>query len=362
MMGTGIFSPVAKDFARRFVTIALRLCAAFPALVVALLLIGIAGAMAAPSAARTCDGTNLVEALKADGEFDAVERKVAGTPNGEGKFYSVEKPGLARSYLFGTMHLADPRVLTLPSPADEAFASSDRLVIETTDVTDPQKAAAAFFAHPNLINLPAGRTLGDLLDPDQMKRLERQLSESGIPFDAIKTLQPWFTSIGLMMPACETARKAQGDAVLDVALANRAAEAGKAVEGLETAEEQLKALASLPLDLQVDSLMKTLELRDRIPDIFETMISLYVEGKIGAIMPTIEAAVPDGGALVGQGEGFGDFERTVVTERNETMMERLVPYLRSGGTFVAVGALHLPGEEGLVEGLRQRGWTVERLD
>ena len=92
------------------------------------------------------------------------------------------------------------------------------------------------------------------------------------------------------------------------------------------------------------------------------MIQLYLKGHIAAIMPTLEAAFPNGGMLVGAGEGYADFEKTLIDERNLHMVEAMEPLLEKGNGFVAVGALHLPGEKGIVETLRARGWSVTRAD
>ena len=322
----------------------------------------LAGSASASMAAETCAGRNLVETLQADGKLAAVEAAAAAIPNGEGKLFRVERAGTMPSFLFGTIHLSDPRVLTLPASAESAFAAADRLVIETTDIADPAKAAAALFANPELINLPRGETLATLLDPADLATVEAGLAARGIPLQSVQTLQPWFTAVSLMLPACETARKEGGDSVLDTWLAERATAEGKPVEGLETAAEQLEALASLSLELQLESLVATVALSDRMPDVMETMIALYLDGRIAMIMPAIEAAVPNGGLLVGAGEGYAEFERRVVTERNARMVQRMQAMLDEGGAFVAVGALHLPGEAGLVALLQEEGWDVTRAD
>jgi uncharacterized protein YbaP (TraB family) len=57
-------------------------------------------------------------------------------------------------------------------------------------------------------------------------------------------------------------------------------------------------------------------------------------------------------------EGYAAFEKRIITDRNHVMAERASTYLAKGGAFMAVGALHLPGEEGLVELLRKQGFTV----
>ncbi|MEF2552190.1 TraB/GumN family protein [Aurantimonas sp. A2-1-M11] len=350
----------AQNGSEHFLRRVERLCLALPLILLVLLLAGIGSAHAAVPAA--CRADNLLAQLQADGRLAAVEAEAAKVANGDGKLFRIEKPGVAPSFLLGTMHLADSRVLALSPQADAALQSARRLVVETTDVLEPAKAAAAFFAHPELINLPRGQTLADLLSDEEEERVKGALTARGMPFQAVHTLQPWFLSISLMLPACEMAHRADGAAVLDAALARRAQAAGKPVEGLESSAEQLTALASLPMDLQVEGLVATVDLAAHLPDVMEMMVSLYVDGRIAMILPTIEAAIPNGAVLVGAGEGYAEFERRIVTDRNRRMAERMQPMLAAGGTFVAVGALHLPGDTGIVALLRNQGWTVTRAD
>ncbi|SKA35640.1 TraB/GumN family protein [Consotaella salsifontis] len=348
----------------RLTDAALAVAALLPlALVLALAWVGLARAEESPNVTPTvCPGENLLPS------FDAAQRArldeaMKTTPHGEGRLFEVTKPGLSPSYLFGTMHLTDPRVLELPAPVETAFNRASRLVIESTDILDEAKASAAILTRPDLMTLPAGKTLDDFLKPDQREDLEKNLADHGVPYGSIRTLQPWFASVSLLLPACETARKAAGIAVLDVDLARRAKAAGKPVDGLETAIEQLEAMASLPMDVQVESLLASTALAERMPDITATMIALYLDGRIGAIGPLTEMVSPSaetGG--IDAGEAYAEFEEKLVTTRNRTMAKRLKPLLEKGGTFVAVGALHLPGEEGLVELLARDGWTVKRAD
>ncbi|WP_245413496.1 TraB/GumN family protein [Mangrovicella endophytica] len=320
-----------------------------------------------PAAAGTvsppaCTGINLIDGFARDGRLKTIEAAAAAIPNGEGKFYRIEREGVAPSWLYGTMHLSDPRVLTLPEQSQQAFDSAGRLVIETTDILDEAKTLAALFSRPDLMNLPGGQTLETLLSPEQKAKLEAALAKRGVPIGTIHTLQPWFSGVSLLAPACEAARKASGVPVLDASLALTAKAVQKPVEGLETAVEQLEAMASLPMDLQVGSLIATVELGDRMPDINETMLQLYLQGRIAMITPTIEAVAPTGGTAEESAKAYAEFEQRIVTARNHTMLERMQPMLKAGGSFVAVGALHLPGADGLVALLRTGGWTVTRLD
>lgn len=338
--------------------------AAFPGLRAALLGLLVCAGAIGPARAEVppCSAPSLLPGFRASGDYAALETAAAAVPNGEGRVFRLRKAGIADSTLFGTMHLTDPRILALPAAAKAGFDAASTVVIETTDILDEAGAQASLLARSDLINLPAGKTLDDFLDPAQRASLTAALDAAGIPLQAIETLQPWFFAAGMMMPACETARMAAGAQPLDLRLAADAEAAGKAVLGLETASEQLEAMASLPMRLQVDSLIATLVLKDKLPSIFETMTELYLDGKIAMITPLSEAVMPEELVTPETIAGNKAFEALIVTKRNHVMAERALPILAKGNVMVAVGALHLPGEEGLVALLRAKGFSVERLD
>ena len=75
---------------------------------------------------------------------------------------------------------------------------------------------------------------------------------------------------------------------------------------------------------------------------------------MGVVFPLMKAVMPQ----TGSGEGVAQFQEALIDKRNDTMTERALPVLEKGPTFIAVGALHLPGETGLVKQLRDAGYTV----
>ena len=339
----------------------LKIALMLPALLVALLVLG--GVVGAARAEEPgCAATSLLPDFRQSGQYAELEKAAADVPNGEGRVYRLHKDGVADSTLFGTMHLSDPRILALPPTAKAGFDAAKTLVIETTDILDGAKAQLAMLARIDLVNLPAGKTLGDFLTPKQLSTVTKALDAAGIPLQSIQTLQPWFFAAGVMMPGCETARLAAGGQPLDLKLAMDAKAAGKEVLGLEAATEQLEAMASLPMSLQVDSLIATLALKDKLPAIFESMTELYLGGHIAMISPLSEAVMPPDQVTPETVAGYRAFDELIVTRRNHVMAERVLPILAKGSAMVAVGALHLPGEEGLVALLRGAGYTVERLD
>lgn len=316
--------------------------------------------LAGASARAQCEsGRDLRPELLADAA--AIAGEAAEEPNGSGRLFRISREGLGASHLFGTMHLSDPRVLKLPAEAAAAFDDARTLVIESTEILDPAVLTGQLFSRPDLSLMPNGTRLSDLVPEERRAELTEALERKGAPIGSVETLQPWLLATGLSVPPCEAARQANGDEVLDVALVRRAESDGMAVRGLETGTEQLEALASLPLAEQAENLLAAVDLADRMPDIFETMILLYLEGSIAAINPTIERIAPTPGEEEAAAI-YAEYEARLVERRNAVMAERLEPILADGDIFVAVGALHLPGTDGLVERLRRDGWTVERAD
>ncbi|PHP69128.1 polysaccharide biosynthesis protein GumN [Zhengella mangrovi] len=309
----------------------------------------------------SCTGQNLLQELAAEdpARLVDVEEKAAAVVNGEGLLWKIEKPGVVPSYLFGTMHLTDPRVVTLTPPARKAFDAAGTVVVEAVDALDPKAAAAAVMQRPDLMMFTDGRKLTDLLDPEDRALVEKELATRGMPLVAVERMKPWVVSSALALPACEMARKKSGAPFLDARLAEDARAQGKALKGLETMISQMEAMDSMPLKVHLDGLISTLALGDRIDDMIETMIVLYQKGQTGMVWPMLEAMTPEQSAA---DESYATFEKVMVTARNHGMVASAEPIIDAGNAFIAVGALHLPGKEGVIELLRKAGYTVTRAD
>lgn len=336
----------------------LHALALFPLLLLALLV----AALATISSARAeggnaCNGKSILPGMQANDPalYAKLLADTAKVPNGDAILWKVEKPGVVPSWLLGTMHVTDPRVTALPEAARAPYESASTVVIETTDVLDEKKTAAAMMGRADLTMLADGKTIQDLLGKEEADKLEAGLKGRGIPLIAVARMQPWLISSFVALPACETARKQSGQIFLDKKLALDAKASGREVLGLETMVEQLSAMADLPVDFHLKGLIETLALGDRMEDIFETMTELYLQGKPGEIMPMLKAATP---ATTGEGDGYAAFEDRLIRDRNHVMADRGAPILDKGNVFLAVGALHLPGEEGVVALLQQKGFTL----
>jgi uncharacterized protein YbaP (TraB family) len=130
---------------------------------------------------------------------------------------------------------------------------------------------------------------------------------------------------------------------------------GKRVIGLETVDQQVGALAGMPEATQVYLLRTSLATLDTHVDQWEVLHRLYLGRDLGAALPFAMHLVEQAGF---ESAPFARFERDLIEKRNITMRDGALPLLREGNSFIAVGALHLPGKLGLVELLRAEGFTV----
>ncbi len=348
--------------ADRLADAGLRLLAALHialALSFLLLLAALSPAHAGEPAA--CGGENLLTKLEKDNPaaFAKLRAEADAVPNGRNIFWKIEKDGKPASFLLGTMHVTDPRVLAMPEAARKAYADAATGVVESDEIADEKKAGAAIMARPDLTMFADGKSITDFLDKEDTEKLTEGLKGRGLSLAAVARMKPWMIASFVALPACEITRKTAGAAFLDQRLAKDALAEGKSLKGLETLLEQISALDSLPLEPQIHGLVQTVELGDTLEDVIETMSQLYLAGDTGMIMPMTRAVSPETDE---DAKAYADFEQRIIVDRNHVMATRAAPILDGGNVFMAVGALHLPGPEGVVELLRKEGFTVTAVN
>jgi uncharacterized protein YbaP (TraB family) len=313
---------------------------------------------AAPRARVTfdCRGSSILDELKASdpAAHDRILAEANATANANTVFWKIEKDGLHPSYLFGTVHLTDDRVSTMSPTVLDAIGRSRIVLLEVADLS-PEATSAALAATAKLALFSAPQSLATLLSPQEFAIVERTLENAGLPPSTARVYRPWIVSMMLSSTACERRNVQSGEPVLDRRIADEAKSRGIEISGLETLESQLQAMASVPEDQQIDMLRAGLSYADRTDDLVETMIELYLSRRMGALWPLqIELAQKSGiGAA-----SFAGFHDALIDRRNTRMRSVAMPHLEKGGAFIAVGALHLSGTTGLVELLRQSGFTL----
>lgn len=287
-------------------------------------------------------------------KYEAAIQRAAAVRNGKGIAWRIEKAGIEPSLLFGTVHLSDPRVLGVPTPVFEAFDHIDTLILELKEVTNPSDMALELFKYPQLFTLQDER-LDRILPPEETELLAAGLRERGLTTGLLARMRPWFIYMSMQSSRCEAKRRAQGEHVLDQAAALKAMENGIELVGAETVREQFESLAKVKDQSMLRALLDLFALPYTMSDQTETLIQLYENSDTGMMLALGIELARDKAAL-------HEFVETIIFERNHRMAERALPYLEKGNVMIAVGALHLPGDEGLVELIRQQGFTVSVIE
>lgn len=266
-------------------------------------------------------------------------------PFSRGLLWKVEHPGVAASYLFGTLHSDDERVAKMPAPVRRAFDGSRSLALEMlNDEASIRKFRAAMVTREPLLQ----GQLGDGL----YSRVEELLGEHGIPRDVRPRMKPWSALLVLLQP-----REAPG-IILDNLLKMEAVERAMPLHQLETIEEQISVFQDLPLATQLGLLRHAESRYWTVQESVRPVIEAYIDRDLGA-MWRINSDVMEGGPAVERENA--QFLEAVLFSRSRRFAERLVPLLREGGVFAAVGALHLYGEHGVPSLLQKDGFRVKRI-
>jgi len=259
-------------------------------------------------------------------------------------FWSVTDESGRQNWLLGTMHSEDPRLLEWPAPLVDALKQADRIALEL--VPD-----AGMLERLRKAMVSRERELDDVLDPSLYDRVLALLTDKyGLTEAAVERLRPWAVALTL------GTRPPQTGMYMDMMLSYRAQGAGLDVVALESIDEQIDFLASMSLDDQVSLIRKTVEDHDEYEAVFDEMVVAYLAGSLDRLDAVAERQ------MAGLDERIVRyFDEQGLAARNRKMLERAEAWLDEGGLIVAVGALHLHGEDGLVELLRQRGWQVEGI-
>lgn len=261
-------------------------------------------------------------------------------PFGQGLLWRIEAEGAAPSYLYGTIHLEDPRVTKIPAPVREALNGSQTFIAEL----EMHPAAQAYYTRS--VRLPEGESLTGLMGLGRFQHLARIAERRyDISPASLDRLRPWAVFTLLSRPPNA------GGQPLDSVLQEMATSRHMRVQGLDDMEELVDMLDTLPMAQQLAILSDTLCHYEQLHAQTERLLALYLAGDLAGMMA--ENARPHGDEAL-----FEAFMERTLYGRNRRWVGRLEPYLHQGGAFIAVGALHLPGERGLLRLLQARGYRV----
>lgn len=265
----------------------------------------------------------------------------AGAELERGLLWKIEGAAARPSYILGTMHSEDVRVVNLAPAVKTVFEQADSFSAELDMNADKlmQVSQRMFYMDKT--------KLQNIIDRRLYHNSVQLLMEYGIPEMLVQKMKPWAVATTLSMP------KSSSGLFLDRVLFMQAQAMGKKVYGLETVDEQLAVFENMPLKQQISMLRDAVREYPASQELLTKLFELYVQRDLEGIRVLSESSMQKGDAQVA-----AYFQKTVIDDRNQRMLQRMQPRLKEGNAFIAVGALHLSGEKGLLQLLEKQGLRV----
>jgi uncharacterized protein YbaP (TraB family) len=254
----------------------------------------------------------------------------------------------APSYLYGTIHIQDKRVFDFnDSLMPKLFECSTFAMEINMDSVDETKLMGMMF-------IEDGKTLEDLYSKKDYKLIKKVFKKKmGFEITMFNTMKPF--AIMTLMEASEmmkgkkedTARKNMKEE-MDLYLAGMAKDSGKKVIGIETVDEQMAVVSKMPPSLLIEYL-KNIDKEDKETD---KLIEAYRHEELDKVLEMLDDKKSPFGA---------EFNDEILTKRNHIMADRISNLIKEKTIFIAIGAGHLPGKEGVIELLRKKGFNVRAV-
>lgn len=251
-------------------------------------------------------------------------------------------------FLFGTIHVMKPGTEWRSPRFDDAFKSAGQLILEVDNPEDQAAVLPLIREH----GLSPDRPLSVLLSAEDLARLDAAAQSVGLRAAQLDPMRPWLASLSL---AAAPLRRAGYDpsSGIDPVLRVDALAAGMTIAGLETLDQQVRLLAGFSEEGQLAYLLRSLDDFDDGAAQLERLLEAWLAGDVVAIEQIGVRPMREVGERVYQ---------ALLVERNRAWADRISLILDDTGTaFIAVGALHLAGEDSVQRMLEDRGLTVERV-
>ena len=255
----------------------------------------------------------------------------------KGLFWKLESPTGITSFLFGTIHTDDNRVADLSANVLDALKKTDTFLMEAEPSQD------------NTSLMLADGNVAELLTSDEFDQVRELADFHVMHMGAVMKMKPWLLAVIFDLP------KPQTEFSQDNLLMSKAMDFSKNVKGLETSIEHFSIMDNFTMDEQVVMLRAVLK---RTPEQkeadFERLLAAYLVGDSDKLTALDEQIT--GGML--PVSIWSKMRKSLLDDRNITMAKRAIPMALEKPVFIAVGASHLAGENGLISAFKKAGFKL----
>ena len=322
---------------------------------------GIAGA-------AICEGRNLIDALTAE-DRTRLDAAVDETPYHSGLLWRATK-NEAEITLVGTYHFPDPRHQKMLERLTDPLSTAAAVYVEAGP-EEEARLKTALTDDPSLMVNESGPTLPEQLSDSEWETLSQAMSERGLPAVVAAKLRPWYVAMMIGVSPCILREAgANGELMgLDHLLIDDAEKLGLPIRALEPWDKVFSLFAGMSAEEERDMIRAALPAATYADDYAVTLTDAYFAEEVWSIWEfgRIDAYENSGLKATVIDEQFQFAQTRLMDNRNESWIEPLtegaITAAEEGKGIVAgFGALHLPGEQGVLRLLEKQGWKIERLD
>lgn len=263
------------------------------------------------------------------------------TATEKGLFWQMTSPSGQVSYLFGTIHTDDNRVTDFSASIMKALKQVDVFVMETQPNSNPSNF------------MMKDGSLKDALTEAELDKVKTLAEFHVMHLDQALRMKPWLLAVVFSQS------KPQTPYAQDNLLMRNAEDFGKPVQGLETSEEHFGVVDSFNFADQMVMLRAALAMSEAQKEKdFERLIAVYLQGDSDELL-NLDAEIT-GSSLP---EALWQRLRfKLLDERNVLMAKRAIDLAQQQSIFVAIGAAHLAGDNGLIQAFKQSGFILKPLN
>ena len=245
------------------------------------------------------------------------------------------------SYLYGTVHMICPEDFVTGKRLQEKFRSAQKVFLEV-DMDDPSMNMKMM-----QLSLLRGKKLSDMFSDSDYNKLNVFFRDTiGMPLTLLNTMKPFvlFSILTLKSLPCAEPQS------YELSFVKMAKEQSKEVLGLETIEDQMKIFDGMPDSVQVQMVMRYINEFDEQKKEFAKMVDAYKQENLDSIYEHIMSS-PD----------ISGSEEVLLFNRNEKWIPIMETAMQKEKIFFAVGAGHLGGPKGVINLLREKGYSVKGI-
>ena len=307
-----------------------------------------------------CVGQNLLATMEPAKRAE-IEAAADAIPFAKGNFWRATR-GEEVITLAGTYHFDDPRHAPNLAALMPSITGASTVLVEAGP--DEETALKARIAKdPSTMVITDGPPLNQQLPPPVWSDLSKAMAARGIPAFMTAKFRPWYVLTLLSIPPCAMLEMTAEPEGLDRKVINAAVAAGVPVRALEPYDTLLRIFGTLSEAELTEMLVSTLAIEPQSEDYFTTLVDSYFSGESRAaweLMRFMSYDMP-GYTRPQVDAEFARMEEIVAASRNRTWIPVLTKASAQGPVFAAFGALHLSGQEGVLNLLQKEGFILEEL-